>query len=1244
MLGRKKRDSILGWMLVLIFIISMMAPAINPIDTYASGTAVTLEEAMEGIVSYYVDNKTSLDSWEEVLGLTNAGVDLSDDPWQLPDWDVDALDTDSSSPVTYSSTILALKAIGQDPGDFNGRNLVSELASMQLDSGAFSGSINNTIWSIIALDTSGGDYEVIEAVNYLLAQQTNDGGFVLSGDSADPDITGVALLALAPHTSIDAVNAVINQAKECLNDLQLDSGGFSSGVENTESIASVIRGLNAIDEDITSGIWTKNGNTMIDALFAFQKENHAFSHISGGNKDDIATRQALIAVSDLVNGNVFYSITQNGGTGGPNEDPVRVRVRVEGATASLHDSQATVSGTALDALKVAVGNDNVVAPEGFLTEIRGESGANGVAEGINTSWHYYVIRDGNIEWDAFSVGAGTYNVEDGDQIIFYIGADDAVTWASKTYFPIVSVNPASPSAGQTVTISISAQKYDWESGLEALSGDEASAIGDYTVKIGDQENISAYGQVILTDVAQGTLEYSISNANAAGYPDVVTYKASVNVGAEADSTVRVRVEGAADSLHDSQATVSGTALDALNEAVGSANVVAPREFITGILGETGKSGVATGIDTSWHYYVIRDGNIEEGAFSVGSGSYNVEDGDQVIFYIGAYDADTYADKTYFPIVSVNPASPSVGQPVTINISARKYDWGSGLQDLSGAEASAIGDYTVNIGEQEYTSTYGQVMLSDVVQGTLEYSIINANAAGYPDVVTYKGSISVGSSGGGNSGGGEDKTRVYIAVVGSEGELLFSPNGVNVDPRDTYGLTAVAALDATGLSWSYTPGLVTEIEGQKNEGVNGWMCKINNAALSVSAFDSAVKDGAKVIWWYSYDPNSNGPEWGDLSSGGVTVPSKAVTTALAESIEEVFSLYPEQLEQLQDKTSLINADKRMTAEQVNALQKELDKNTVSLKEKINQERTIISDMLQEIVVLIPAHALSGTATITIQELSPDKSPQQFALRIGSSVYQFGPDGSKFNEPLTICIKMAITQDMDVTKLSPAWYDSEKKQWITIPALIDLESGRVLFKIDHFTDFAVVELPSRISFPDVKDNIAWAREAIEVLAAQEIIKGTGQGFEPDRNISRAEFVQLMVKALELTPASDAKMNFKDVKAEDWFADVVDIACANSIIKGYPDATFRPNKPITRNEIASVLKRLQPEYIYTGSALNYVDQKDIPAWAMPAVKFTYQTNLMAGYADGSFKGDRSLTRAEAAVTIYRYLNYLLVSGYKL
>jgi len=109
-------------------------------------------------------------------------------------------------------------------------------------------------------------------------------------------------------------------------------------------------------------------------------------------------------------------------------------------------------------------------------------------------------------------------------------------------------------------------------------------------------------------------------------------------------------------------------------------------------------------------------------------------------------------------------------------------------------------------------------------------------------------------------------KVWIAVVGKKGELLFGPSMVTLKENSRWGITALGALEATGLSFTTNPyygDFVTSVEGQKNEGMSGWMYKVNDRIPSVSAGEMSVEWGDKVIWWYSAGSNFEGPSWDSL---------------------------------------------------------------------------------------------------------------------------------------------------------------------------------------------------------------------------------------------------------------------------------------------------------------------------------------------------------------------------------------------
>ena len=206
----------------------------------------------------------------------------------------------------YARTILALTAIGKDPADVGGYDLLAGLADM--DDVTYQG-INGAIFALLALDS--GKYDVPAAaeggtqvtrdglVAYILAQQLSDGGWALSGTSADPDVTAMALQALAPYrTGDETVDAAVDKGVQLLSDMQLSDGGYSSwGTLNSESCAQVLIALATLGIDpVSDSRFAKNGLTVLDALLAYAVSG-GFRHTVDGEADAIATEQALCALT-----------------------------------------------------------------------------------------------------------------------------------------------------------------------------------------------------------------------------------------------------------------------------------------------------------------------------------------------------------------------------------------------------------------------------------------------------------------------------------------------------------------------------------------------------------------------------------------------------------------------------------------------------------------------------------------------------------------------------------------------------------------------------------------------------------------------------------------------------------------------------------------------------------------------------------------------------------------------------------
>ncbi len=219
----------------------------------------------------------------------------------------------------YSRLAVALTAIGRDARDVGGYSLLEKLSDF--DKTCWQG-INGPIWALIAVDARDG-YEFSEMpegteqstreklISAILEQECEGGGWSLGGITADPDITGMALQALAPYYRAGTdpeVTAAADRALSKLSELQMDDGGFASwGTVNSESCAQVLTALCSlgIDPDQDSR-FIKGGHTLEENLMSYQVGDLGFMHIKPGTQGNgggaagelngMATEQAYYAL------------------------------------------------------------------------------------------------------------------------------------------------------------------------------------------------------------------------------------------------------------------------------------------------------------------------------------------------------------------------------------------------------------------------------------------------------------------------------------------------------------------------------------------------------------------------------------------------------------------------------------------------------------------------------------------------------------------------------------------------------------------------------------------------------------------------------------------------------------------------------------------------------------------------------------------------------------------------------------
>ncbi|MFD2334560.1 S-layer homology domain-containing protein [Cohnella sp. GCM10020058] len=212
---------------------------------------------------------------------------------------------------------------------------------------------------------------------------------------------------------------------------------------------------------------------------------------------------------------------------------------------------------------------------------------------------------------------------------------------------------------------------------------------------------------------------------------------------------------------------------------------------------------------------------------------------------------------------------------------------------------------------------------------------------------------------------------------------------------------------------------------------------------------------------------------------------------------------------------------------------------------------------------------------------------------------------------------------------------------VPTKIVLVEGKYFAKINSLTNstYAVVWHP--LEFSDVANH--WAKTAVNDMGSRMVIQGTGDGlFSPDRDITRAEFAAIIVRALGLKPDHEATP-FSDVKTSDWYGDAVNTAYAYKLIAGFEDGTFRPNDKITREQAMAVLANamkltgLKDKLsVQAADAVlhPFADAASVSVWAQSGVADSVQAGIVAGRSAASLAPKANMTRAEVATIMQNLL----------
>jgi hypothetical protein len=168
-------------------------------------------------------------------------------------------------------------------------------------------------------------------------------------------------------------------------------------------------------------------------------------------------------------------------------------------------------------------------------------------------------------------------------------------------------------------------------------------------------------------------------------------------------------------------------------------------------------------------------------------------------------------------------------------------------------------------------------------------------------------------------------------------------------------------------------------------------------------------------------------------------------------------------------------------------------------------------------------------------------------------------------------------------------------------------------------------------------AWAEPHIRQFIEQGLLQGDGDGrIRPMDPITRAEFATLLARFYELN--GKAESSYADLKPGHWAHDSLSAAVQAGLIAGYEDGTIRPNEPISREEAAALISRLLNLPGNAEAANAFTDASEIASLAKGAVGAAVGRGIVNGYADGTFRPAKPISRAEAVVMLSRSMSMTL------
>ncbi len=281
-------------------------------------------------------------------------------------------------------------------------------------------------------------------------------------------------------------------------------------------------------------------------------------------------------------------------------------------------------------------------------------------------------------------------------------------------------------------------------------------------------------------------------------------------------------------------------------------------------------------------------------------------------------------------------------------------------------------------------------------------------------------------------------------------------------------------------------------------------------------------------------------------------------------------------------------------------------------------------------------------LAISKVEPAALSEEARRTVGDrSVFDFsvtsgGRTISRFAGDVTVSVPYSPAEGEDLNAIIVYYVGDDGTLKTVTSGRYDTATGRVVFVTDHFSRYAIGY--NKVSFFDVKTG-DWYYDAVSFLAARGITTGVDGGFNPGANLTRGQFLTMLLRAYGIEPDEKSSDNFADA-GDTYYTGYLAAAKRLSIADGVGGNLFKPESAITRQEMFKLLYsaleafgRL-PEGASGRTLADFSDSGEIADWARKSMAALVQSGSISG-SGGRLNPIGTTTRAEMAQVLFNLMN---------